>query len=40
MQTVAKKSPRPHQKEAIEAVKQGFEMEDRGKLIMALTRPL
>ncbi|MGW4319491.1 DEAD/DEAH box helicase [Streptomyces sp. NPDC004684] len=30
-----KKSPRPHQREAIDAVFQGFEEHDRGKLIMA-----
>ncbi|WP_291277616.1 type ISP restriction/modification enzyme [Galactobacter sp.] len=29
------KHPRPYQREAIEAVKQGFELHDRGKLIMA-----
>ncbi|PAC66893.1 hypothetical protein CGS27_30765, partial [Enterobacter cloacae] len=30
-----KKTPRPHQKPAIEAVVKGLEKEDRGKLIMA-----
>ncbi|MEU7384426.1 DEAD/DEAH box helicase family protein [Streptomyces sp. NPDC042207] len=30
-----KKSPRPHQREAINAVFQGFAEHDRGKLIMA-----
>ncbi|MFF0461170.1 DEAD/DEAH box helicase [Streptomyces mexicanus] len=30
-----KKSPRPHQREAIDAVFQGFQKHDRGKLIMA-----
>ncbi|MFJ8821666.1 DEAD/DEAH box helicase family protein [Streptomyces sp. NPDC102467] len=30
-----KKSPRPHQREAIDAVFQGFEEHERGKLIMA-----
>jgi predicted helicase len=29
------KHPRPYQREAIDAVKQGFELHDRGKLIMA-----
>lgn len=32
---LAKKSPRPHQQEALAAVLEGFETHDRGKLIMA-----
>lgn len=35
IQLKAKKTPRDHQKEAIEAVLKGFQTHDRGKLIMA-----
>jgi predicted helicase len=33
--STVKKTPRPHQEEALEAVLKGFEAHDRGKLIMA-----
>lgn len=33
--SAVKKTPRPHQQEALEAVLKGFETHDRGKLIMA-----